>query len=78
MQKKTLAHFALLFANIFFGLNYPFAKQLMPDFILPFGFIFCRITAAMILFFMVGNFVKEKNEIDKKDWLRPYFVASLE
>lgn len=68
MGKKFWAHLAILGANIIYGLNYSIAKDLMPDFIQPFGFIFCRVSGALVLFWMFAQFaIKEK--VDKKDLL---------
>lgn len=75
MHKSRLAHLALLLTNIIFGLNYPLAKGLMPDHIMPFGFIFCRVGIALSLFFIVGSFLKKKEKIARKDWLRLIFCG---
>ena len=61
MSKKFWAHLAILGANIIYGLNYSIAKDVMPDFIQPFGFIFCRISGALLLFWLFAQFtVREK------------------
>lgn len=60
-----LPHLAILGANIIYGLNYSIAKDVMPAFIKPFGFIFCRVLGALLLFALVSIFYKEK--IEKKD-----------
>jgi drug/metabolite transporter (DMT)-like permease len=62
------AHFALLSANIIFGVNHIIAKGIMPDKIRPSAFIFIRIIGAGILFWMLKFYIKEK--IEKKDILR--------
>lgn len=61
-------HLAILGANLIYGVNYSIAKDVMPTFIKPFGFIFCRVLGALILFTLVSSFFKEK--IDKKDFGR--------
>jgi len=63
-----LPHLAILGANIIYGLNYSIAKDVMPAFIKPFGFILCRVMGALILFTLVSSFYKEK--IEKKDFMR--------
>ena len=51
MTNKTLfAHIALLTANLIYALNYTFAKDVMPEFIMPSGFILLRVIGALILF----------------------------
>ncbi len=67
MNTNLKAHIALLFANVIYGINYTVAKDVMPEFISPFGFIFCRVMGALILFWMVFSFSYEK--IAKKDIL---------
>ncbi|MGE0561395.1 MAG: DMT family transporter [Flavobacteriales bacterium] len=61
------AHLALLGANVIYGLNYSVAKDVMPQYIQPFGFIFCRVLGALLLFSMVASFYRDK--IEKKDFL---------
>jgi len=66
MNKTIKAHLALLIANLIYSANYTIAKQIMPDYIQPFGFIFIRVLGALILFWTISVFfVKEK--ADKKD-----------
>ena len=61
------AHLSILGANIIYGINYTVAKDVMPDYITPFGFVFCRILGALILFWSVSFIQYEK--IEKKDLL---------
>ncbi len=67
------AHFALLGANIIYGVNYIVAKGIMPNKIGPSAFIFLRIFGAGILFWFIKSFIKEK--IEKKDFLRLMFCG---
>jgi len=60
-------HLALLGANIIYGLNYTIAKDVMPEYISPFGFIFCRVIGALSLFWLIYAFTYEK--VAKKDLL---------
>lgn len=64
-----MPHLALLAANIMYGLNFNIAKGIMPEYIRPFGFIFCRVLGALILFWILQLFVKG-NKIDKSDFPR--------
>ena len=69
MNKTLLAHLALLIANLIYGINYSFAKDVMPDYILPSGFILLRVVGALSLFaFSYFLFVKEK--VSQKDLFR--------
>lgn len=65
MNKQLIAHLALLGANLIYGANYSIAKEVMPDYIQPFGFILLRCLGATSLFWIVGLFVKEK--VDRND-----------
>jgi len=69
LNKITLAHISLFFANLIYAINYTFAKDVMPDFIQPSGFILLRVIGAVTMFsFIYFLFVKEK--VDKKDIFR--------
>ena len=66
---------ALLFANLIYALNYTLAKDVMPNYIQPSGFILLRVISAIILFsacYIV--FVKEK--IYSKD-LTLFFLCGI-
>lgn len=66
MSKRLLAHLALFTANLIYGINYTVAKDVMPDFIQPLGFIFIRVSGAVLLFwFFYRFFFYEK--VDRKD-----------
>ena len=68
MKVNLLAHLAIFAANLIYGINYSIAKDVMPAYIMPFGFIFCRVLGALSLFLLIGSFMKEK--VAKKDFLR--------
>ena len=69
MDKRTLGFLAALGATIIYGLNHTIAKNVMPTYITPFGFILLRVTGAAILFWLVSFFIKPE-KIQKKDWPR--------
>lgn len=61
MSRTHQAHIFLLVANIIYGANYTIAKDVMPAYIQPSGFILLRVFIALILFFGVQKLiVKEK------------------
>lgn len=65
----VLAHLAVLGANIIYGINFTVAKGIMPQYILPSGFIFVRVSIALFMFFLLWlGFKREK--IERKDLLR--------
>ena len=61
MSRTFQAHVSLLVANIIYGANYTIAKDVMPEYIQPSGFILLRVLVAFVLFFGVQKLVvKEK------------------
>ena len=69
MNKTLLAHLSLLFANLIYALNYTFAKDVMPEYIQPSGFILLRVIGAFLLFTLSYLlFIKEK--VEKEDIIR--------
>ena len=69
MNKTLLAHLSLLFANLIYALNYTFAKDVMPEYIQPSGFILLRVIGAFFLFTLSYLlFIKEK--VEKEDIIR--------
>lgn len=69
------AHLSIIGANLIYGINYSIAKDVMPEYIQPFGFIFCRVLGALILFWLLQLVVKT-DKIERKDFLR-LFICGL-
>jgi drug/metabolite transporter (DMT)-like permease len=69
MNKAFLAHSAILVANLIYGINYTFAKDVMQGYIQPFGFIMLRAMGALSLFWLVSYFLKWE-KVDSKDFKR--------
>ena len=69
MNKTLLAHSALLAANLIYAINYSFAKDVMPDFIMPSGFILLRVIGALLLF-ALSYFLFVKEKVERKDIFR--------
>ncbi len=61
---------ALFIANLIYGINYTVAKEVMPTFIKPFGFILVRAIGASLLFWLFSPFLKSTEKIEKKDFGR--------
>jgi drug/metabolite transporter (DMT)-like permease len=69
LNKTILAHLALLSVNLIYAVNYSFAKDVMPDYIMPSGFILLRVIGALLLFSLSYLlFIKER--IERKDVFR--------
>jgi len=69
MNKRTLALLAAFGASAIYGLNHTIAKDVMPTYIQPYGFILLRVSGAAILFWLI-SFWAPKERIEKRDWLR--------
>ena len=68
MNKTHLAHIFLFVANLIYALNYTIAKDVMPNYIEPSGFILLRVVGAVVLFSLYYFFfIKEK--VENKDIL---------
>lgn len=74
MHKKLLAHLGIIAANVLYAANYTIAKWVMPEFIKPFGFIFIRVLAAMVFFWLIQLFIQHE-KIEKKDYVRLFFCG---
>lgn len=69
MNRLLLAHLALFTTNLIYGINYTVAKHVMPAYIKPFGFIFCRVSGALLLFWLFHAFLY-KEKVERKDLLK--------
>lgn len=76
MSKRTLAILAAVVATTIYGLNHTIAKGVMPDVVMPYGFIMLRVMGAAILFWGISIF-GPKEHIEKKDYLRMLLCAFL-
>ncbi|MFM9056782.1 MAG: DMT family transporter [Bacteroidota bacterium] len=74
MNRNLAAHLAVLFANIIYGANYSIAKSVMPEFILPFGFIVIRVVVSACLFSVVA-FLFRRERIERHDLFRLFLCA---
>ena len=69
MNKTLFAHLALLGANLIYAINYSFAKDVMPNFIMPSGFILLRVIGALLLF-ALSYFLFVREKVERKDIFR--------
>ena len=74
MSKRQLAIIAASFVALFYAINFSVAKNVMPHYIKPFGFIVFRVTGAAILFWIVGLW-GPKEKIDRKHYPRIFWAA---
>lgn len=71
-------HFAFLFATgaaFIYGINFTIAKEVMPLYIKPFGFIFLRASGAAILFW-ISSLLIPQEKIELKDF-KKILLASV-
>ena len=76
MNNRTLGFLAAFGATVIYGLNHTIAKNVMPAYISPFGFILLRVLGASLLFWLLSFFIKSE-KIDKKDWPRLILCSFL-
>lgn len=75
MQKNTFtAHLAVLAANLIYGANYTIAKQVMPEYIEAFGFIFIRVLVTALVFWGLAS-LGANEKVDKSDFPRLFACA---
>lgn len=69
MSKRNLALFAATLVSAIYGLTFSVAKDVMPHYIDPYGFILLRVGGSTLLFWLVWLFVP-KQKIDTTDFPR--------
>lgn len=74
MSKRSLALLAAWMVAIVYGATFTIAKDVMPKYIEPFGFIVLRVGGATILFWLVSLFIKTE-KIEKADFPRIFAAA---
>ncbi|WP_196889074.1 DMT family transporter [Aureivirga sp. CE67] len=67
MNTRIFALLAALSTSIIYGVSFTIAKDVMPQYVKPYGFIVLRVFGAMLLFWFISLFGK-KEKIDKKDY----------
>lgn len=67
MSSNLKPHLALFGANLIYGANYSIAKDVMPNFVQPFGLVLSRVIGAVVLFWFIYAFSYEK--VAKRDFL---------
>ena len=69
MSKRTWALLAAMMVSLIYGVSFTIAKDVMPTYIKPFGFILLRVFGATILFWLV-SFWGPKEKIQRNDFPR--------
>lgn len=69
MSKRTWALFAATLVSIIYGVTFTIAKDVMPKYVEPFGFITMRVGGSVLLFWLV-SFFGPKEKIALEDYPR--------
>ncbi|WP_284651066.1 DMT family transporter [Flavobacterium terrisoli] len=69
MTKRTWALLAATMVSLIYGVSFTIAKDVMPAYIKPYGFILLRVFGAAILFWLV-SFFGPKEKIQRNDFPR--------
>ena len=75
MSSKKIAFLLAFLSAVIYGLSFTIAKDVMPLYVKPFGFILLRVIGATILFWLAGFFIKSE-KIILSDYPR-IFLASI-
>ena len=74
MNQRTLALIATSIATLIYGVTFTIAKEVMPMYIKPYGFILLRVGGAAMVFWLLGLFIKAKS-IEKSDYKKIIIAA---
>ena len=74
MDKRLLAFILAFTASLIYGVSFTIAKEVMPLYIKPFGFILLRVSGATLLFWLI-SFSVPKEKISSQDFIRIFFAA---
>lgn len=69
MSKRTWALIAALLVSLIYGVSFTIAKDVMPTYVKPYGFIILRVLGATILFWAIA-FLGPKEKIQLQDFPR--------
>ncbi|HIP48355.1 MAG TPA: DMT family transporter [Lutibacter sp.] len=69
MDKRVVAFILAFTASVIYGISFTIAKEVMPLYIKPYGFIFMRVSGATILFWLI-SFTIPKVKIERVDYFK--------
>jgi drug/metabolite transporter (DMT)-like permease len=75
MNQRAFALIAVSIATLIYGVTYTIAKDVMPNYIKPYGFILLRVSSATLIFWTVGLFTKQQ-KVEKSDY-KKILIASF-
>lgn len=74
MNSRSWALLGATLVSIIYGATFTLAKDVMPNYVQPYGLILIRVLGATVLFWLVSLFLS-KEKIDKKDFPRIMVAA---
>ncbi len=69
MDKRFWALIAATIVSLIYGVTFTIAKDVMPHYVMPFGFIVMRVGGSVLLFWL-ASFMGPKERIARHDWGR--------
>lgn len=75
MNKLIWAHLAILLVNLVYGVNYSVVKEIMPEYLGPYGFAVVRVWGAGLLFWLTALWGRVER-VSPRDY-GPLLLASL-
>lgn len=70
MNKQVQVHAALFLVALIYGSNYSIAKEVMPEYVGPFGLIVIRVVSAALFFGVFARFVSKEKIVGRADNIR--------
>lgn len=75
LSKEKLSHIALFVVSLIWAANYTIAKEIMPEYIKPFGLVALRVFVISIIFILIYKITKRKKRLTKNDALKIFYSA---
>lgn len=74
MKNRNFAFVLAFIAALIYGVSFTIAKDVMPLYIKPYGFILLRVAGATILFWLISLSIP-KEKIERNDFIRIFMAA---
>ena len=76
MSERNLGLLAAFGATLIYGFNHTIAKNVMPIYIQPYGFVMLRVIGAALIFWILSLFINN-DKIQREDWPRIFLCSFL-
>ena len=76
MSERNLGLLAAFGATLIYGFNHTIAKNVMPIYIQPYGFVMLRVIGAALIFWILSLFINN-DKIQREDWARIFLCSFL-